>query len=211
MSTPNCFLILNIEPDAGPREIRKAYKRLALRFHSDPGTEAEDQFKELKSAYETLIDPVKRRAHERDLGIAGERQDEILHGDLVDMGLDFQKHRPPIDYLLERMLQLFQRGEPKSGRQEKLRVEVILTPREARIGGILPLQVPVFEGCPTCEGLGETFGFECRFCDGRGAVETRRTLPVTIPAGIRDSESFAYDLASIRLPGIVLHVDVRVR
>lgn len=211
MSIRNCFLILKIDPDAGPEEVRKAFKRLARQFHPDVSTGSEDRFKELKSAYETLIDPVKRRAHERDLGIAGERKNEILHGDVVDVGLDFQRHRPSIDYLLERMLQLFLKGVPKSGRQENLRVEVILTPREARIGGFLPLQVPVFEECPTCDGHSETFGFECRFCDGRGAVETRRTLPVTIPAGVRDSESFGYDLASIGLPGVVLHIDVRVR
>jgi curved DNA-binding protein CbpA len=65
---PDYYRVLGLEPTAAPEEIRKAYRRLALRWHPDrnPGKpEAEERFKELSEAYAVLIDATRRREYDR--------------------------------------------------------------------------------------------------------------------------------------------------
>jgi curved DNA-binding protein CbpA len=62
------YRLLNLVPDATDEDVRKAYRRLALRWHPDrnPGNpEAEERFKAISEAYAVLIDPVKRREYDR--------------------------------------------------------------------------------------------------------------------------------------------------
>lgn len=62
------YQILELQPNASPDEVRKAYRRLALRYHPDrnPGDDnAEDRFKEIAEAYGVLIDPVKKSEFDR--------------------------------------------------------------------------------------------------------------------------------------------------
>lgn len=61
------YQILNIQPDANEEEIKKAYKRLALKLHPDKNSavDAEDRFKEIKEAYEVLSDKSKRDKYDR--------------------------------------------------------------------------------------------------------------------------------------------------
>jgi curved DNA-binding protein CbpA len=62
------YEVLGLRPEAAETEIRKAYRRLALRWHPDrnPGNgHAEESFKEISEAYAVLIDPAKRRDYDR--------------------------------------------------------------------------------------------------------------------------------------------------
>ena len=62
------YELLEVGPDASEKQIRKAYRRLALRYHPDrnPGDKtAEDRFKQISEAYGVLIDPVKRAEYDR--------------------------------------------------------------------------------------------------------------------------------------------------
>ena len=73
MSTKDYYRILDVKPTAGPEEIRKAFRALALRFHPDKNAGnplAEMRFKEIREAYEILGDKVKRDAwHHRHYNI----------------------------------------------------------------------------------------------------------------------------------------------
>lgn len=208
----NFYLILQVDPGATQEQIRKAYKRLARRYHPDAGGGDAERFKEICDAYEVLMDPGRRREHNRALKMDREPSPSIMSGAPVDMGLDFAVHLPSFENLMDFLLGRFQgRAAPRSGGKEHLHVEIILSPREAAEGGVLPLEVPVLTECPRCEGGGRIGGFVCGLCDGTGGVESRRTLNVNIPPGVRDRTSFEYDLAVIDVPGAVLHVDVRTR
>jgi curved DNA-binding protein CbpA len=62
------YEVLGVEREASEEDIKRAYRKLAVKFHPDknPGDQAaEDQFKELGEAYEALIDPQKRAAYDR--------------------------------------------------------------------------------------------------------------------------------------------------
>jgi len=72
------YQILGVSPDASPEEIKRAYRRLALRYHPDrnPGDKgAEEKFKEISEAYSVLIDPDKRARYDaaRRLGFESPR------------------------------------------------------------------------------------------------------------------------------------------
>ena len=65
MAKRDYYEILGVERNAGEEEIKKSYRKLAVKFHPDknPGSkEAEENFKELGEAYEVLCDPQKRAA-----------------------------------------------------------------------------------------------------------------------------------------------------
>jgi len=78
------YAILGVGPEATPEEIKRAYRRLALRWHPDrnPGDpEAEERFKEIAEAYSVLIDPEKRSQYDaarRQRAAFGYSQEEIL-------------------------------------------------------------------------------------------------------------------------------------
>ncbi len=67
-SKPDCYDLLGVARDADPADIKKAYRKLAVKYHPDknPGDhEAEEKFKEVGEAYEILSDPDKRAAYDR--------------------------------------------------------------------------------------------------------------------------------------------------
>jgi molecular chaperone DnaJ len=66
----NHYEVLGVDRKARPSEIKKAYRKLARRYHPDlnPGDKrAEERFKQISEAYETLTDPAKRKAHDLEL------------------------------------------------------------------------------------------------------------------------------------------------
>ena len=73
MSKRDYYEVLGVEKDAGERDIKSAYRKLALKHHPDRNPEdprAEDKFKEASEAYSVLSDPQKRAAYDR-FGHAG--------------------------------------------------------------------------------------------------------------------------------------------
>jgi curved DNA-binding protein CbpA len=68
MSTMNFYVVLGIAEDADSDTIRSAFRALARRYHPDAGAGSSTaEFRRALEAYETLIDPARRRRHDRDL------------------------------------------------------------------------------------------------------------------------------------------------
>lgn len=61
------YKVLGVSPESNEDEIKKAYRKLALKFHPDKNSEAdaEDRFKEIAEAYEILTDPKKRSIYDQ--------------------------------------------------------------------------------------------------------------------------------------------------
>ena len=180
------YVILGVSRDASTATIKRAYRRLAKQFHPDLGMErTAEAFRDLQAAYETLADAERRQ-----------RYDESLVQDRFSP-LSWSFVRSPAAGDLRRPV-----------RPGSLSGEILLTPREAAAGGVLPLDVPLLTTCPSCEGTGG-FVFDCARCDGEGKVERRFPVPVRIPPRVREGTVFQVAVDEPGVLSILLTVHIR--
>lgn len=180
------YEILGITRSAGDDEIKKAYRRLAMKYHPDRNPHnkpAEEKFKEVKEAYEILSDPQKRARYDQlghagvDLGgMGGARGFDFgdigdifgdIFGDAFGMGRGNKKSRP-------------QRGAD-------LIYNLELTLEQAVHGTTVQIQIPTWIHCTECSGSGARRGtspIQCGTCGGHGQVHIQQgffTVSQTCP------------------------------
>lgn len=181
------YQILGVPRDATSAVIKRAFRRLAKKFHPDVSSDAAgEDFLELQAAYETLTDAERRRRYDESL---------VHHDRLEPLAWSFV--RSPAAGDLRRPF------HPGS-----LSGEILLTRGEAEAGGVLPLDVPVSATCQVCQGTGGTI-FDCEHCGGEGKVGRRLPVPVRIPPGVRDGEVFQVTTDDPVVPSILLTVHIR--
>lgn len=164
------YEVLGVTREADAQEIKKAYRKLAVRYHPDknPGdAEAESRFKEAAEAYAVLSDAEKRQRYDR-FGHAG------VDGAAGGGGFDPSIFADFSDILGD----LFGFGD-MSGRRGRgnrgadLRYDLTLTFEEAAFGCNTPLRIPRLERCESCAGSGAAPGKQpvrCSACGGVGQV-----------------------------------------
>ena len=172
------YEILGVDRDADGEAIKKAYRRLALKYHPDRNggsVEAEEKFKEATEAYEVLREPEKRARYDR-FGHAGVKGGgagggfggfdfsdalEIFMRDFGGFGLD--------DLFGGRRAR--RSGGPQKGPDVRLRLPLTLA--EVATGVSRKLRVSVADPCDACGGTGAEGGAEptrCGTCGGSGEV-----------------------------------------
>ncbi len=163
------YEVLNVARNAGADEIKRAYRRLALKYHPDnyPGekSEAEARFKELAEAYEVLSDAGKRGLYDR-YGHDGLRGAGVH--DFSSMGFG------DIFSMFEDIFG-FTSGRGRSGRGYDLETQVELTLEEVASGAERTLEFERMDFCEECSGGGARPGSSpqrCGTCGGYGQVET---------------------------------------
>jgi DnaJ-class molecular chaperone len=182
------YLILGVSRDASAATIKRAYRRLAKKFHPDLDAHATvDEFREVQLAYETLADAERRRRYDETL----QRKERVFEP------LSWSFVRSPAAGDLRRPV-----------RPDSLSGEILLTQTEAQRGGVMPLDVPVSALCPSCDGTGG-FVFDCGRCGGEGKVERRLPVPLRIPPGVRDGTVFQVAVDDPGVLSILLTVHIR--
>jgi len=173
------YLVLGLQHGASDAEIKRAYRKLARRYHPDinPGDRtAEQRFRQILDAYETLIDPQRR--HRYDLGFgpeAGDRRTSGFEGfDFTTRGTD---HSGTFGDLVAEVLS--ERGARRQAPPEPgsdLHHELHLDFEDAFHGAQRAVQVMRRETCRTCSGAGQTRAQHgvCLVCQGNGAVRSVR-------------------------------------
>jgi|SRR5579884_2787615 len=174
---PDYYKILGVSKNASDEEIKKAYRRLARKYHPDRNQgdkQAEERFKEVSQAHDVLSDPEKRKAYDRGTGPFG----GFAGG---GGGFDPGAFAGGFGDILSN---LFGGGggagrggaggaRPRTTAQRgrDLETEVTLTFEQAVNGAQVPLVVPTTAPCPTCHGTGAKPGTSpkvCPVCQGRG-------------------------------------------
>ncbi|MGH2768888.1 MAG: J domain-containing protein [Actinomycetota bacterium] len=156
------YKVLGVDRGASSEEIKKAYRRLARRYHPDanPGDAgAEEKFKELAEAYSVVSDPARRRDYDR----FGTAKVPVGGFDPFDIFASFFAGDP---------FAAFSRRNP-SPRGSDLAVELGVTLEEVVKGGSRIVTIPTLSSCEVCGGSGcdpGTRPTKCSRCGGAGSV-----------------------------------------
>jgi len=172
MANKDYYKILGVGRDASQDEIKKAFRRLAMKYHPDvnPGNkEAEERFKEISEAFEVLKDPEKRARYDQfgsegvKAGFEGFKGFESFKDIFSDFGFDD-------------IFRSFGFGdrerEPEQG--SDIRYDIKITLEDAFNGVTKTIEIPRYEKCHVCKGSGAkpgTFPKKCPRCNGTGQVK----------------------------------------
>jgi len=169
------YEVLNVPHSAGGNEVKRAYRRAALKYHPDnykgEKAEAEAKFKELAEAYEVLSDPEKRQLYDR-YGHAGLRSAGVHDFSSMGAGDIFSLFE---DIFGEALGGLGGFGGGRRRRGYDLETEVELTLQEVAAGVERTLEFDRRDFCQACSGSGAKPGTSpqrCGTCGGYGQVET---------------------------------------
>lgn len=176
MAKRDYYEILGVPKNASDSEIKKAYRKLALKYHPDRNPnnkEAEERFKEINEAYAVLSDPKKREQYNR-FGHAGINGADFQGG--AGFGFDFEDIFEGFG-LGDIFGDIFGGGRRSSRhrpvRGRDLRYDLDFTIEDAYYGKETVISVPKYDKCSKCNGTGAapgTFPKTCPQCHGRGKV-----------------------------------------
>jgi molecular chaperone DnaJ len=180
MSKRDYYEALGVPKNASEDEIKKAYRKMAMKYHpdrnqGDTAKNAEEKFKEVKEAYEMLSDGQKRAAYDQH-GFAG-----------VDPNMRGGPGAEGFGGFAEAFGDIFgdmfgqSRGGRQGGRQvfrgNDLSYRMEVTLEEAARGKEAQIRIPTWEACDTCHGSGAKPGTQaktCGTCAGQGTVQMRQ-------------------------------------
>lgn len=173
LSKRDYYDVLGLDKGASKEEIRKAYRKLARKYHPDvnKADDAEDKFKEAKEAYEVLSNEQKRAQYDQfghagtqGQGFGGGGADFSGFGDIFDMFFGGGGRRDP--------------NAPQQGAD--LQYTMTLSFEEAIFGKEAEISIPKESNCETCHGSGAKPGTNpktCSHCNGSGQLNTEQNTP----------------------------------
>ncbi|MCM3761525.1 molecular chaperone DnaJ [Alkalihalobacillus oceani] len=172
MSKRDYYEVLGVDQNASVDEVKKAYRKLARKYHPDVNKEAdaEEKFKEVKEAYDTLSDPQKKARYDQfghadpNQGFGGAGDFGGGFGDIFDMFFGGGGRRNP--------------NAPRQGAD--LQYTMTLEFKEAVFGKETEIEIPREETCQTCTGSGAKPGTKpetCSHCGGSGQLNVEQNTP----------------------------------
>ena len=208
------YEILGVPRTATPEEIRRAFRKLALKYHPDVAkdkTNAEERFKELNEANEVLSDPEKRKKYDA-LGANWKQGEEFRPppnwqeqfggrppGAGAEGGFEFHFDGTGFSDFFENLFGMHGGGvgsshrggfddEAFSQRGRDVEADLMVTMEEALRGSTRAVSLRRFVPCDQCGGTGQVNKKICPKCKGRGQTERTETYQVKIPAGVYEGQ-----------------------
>lgn len=174
MSQSDYYELLGVNPGANEAEIKKAYRKMAMKYHPDrnPGDKAaEEKFKDIQKAYAVLSDPQKRAAYDQfgQAGVDGASGGAGGFGGFGDVFGDIFEN-------------IFSQGrggqqQTRAQRGADLQTGIELTLEEIAVGKQVEISVPRHVGCQACDATGAKKGSKkksCETCNGIGQVRIQQ-------------------------------------
>ncbi len=177
MSKADFYEVLGVSKGASGQEIKKAYRKMAMKYHPDrnPGDkQAEAKFKEASEAYEVLSDDQKRAAYDQ-YGHAG--VDPNMGGGGFHAGAGGASFSDIFGDVFGDIFGGGAGGGARSNRGSDLRYTLELDLEEAVRGTSVEIRVPTMVNCETCDGSGAKKGTKpvsCTTCGGIGQVRMQQ-------------------------------------
>jgi DnaJ-class molecular chaperone len=208
MDYKDYYKVLGVARGASAEDIKKAFRKLARKYHPDvnPGDKkAETRFKEINEAYEVLSDADKRRKYDT---LGPNWQDQFGAGFSERRTYQYggsNSGRSPFDAdpmgasgFSDFFEALFGRASTNRGTAgsgtvrtdmrkrvgDNIEQPVDVTLQEAYVGASRTFSIQSTEVCPTCAGIGEVGGRPCTQCAGQGSIPRNKRIQVKIPAGV---------------------------
>lgn len=190
MAKSDYYEVLGVPRNAGADDLKKAYRKAALKYHPDrnPGdAEAERRFKEVSEAYEVLKDDQKRAAYDQ----FGHAAFEGGMGGPGAQGFEFNfggSFADVFDDLFGEIMGARRGGRGGVARGADLRFNLQISLEEAFNGKAATIRVPTSATCEVCSGTGAAAGSQpvtCSTCQGRGKVRAQQgffTIERTCPS-----------------------------
>ncbi len=198
------YEVLAVPRDADANAIKKAYRKLALKWHpdrhqGDAQAPAEAKFKSISEAYEVLSDPEKRAKYDQFGEKWQQGQDfEPAPGQSTMSREEFEQafgNSGGFSDFFQEMFggqfrQDFKQGPESHGRYRyrgaDVRAELNLSLSDAIAGGTREFSIPARVSCPNCAGTGQLNSHICPTCGGVGQVQKMQTVELKIPEAVRD-------------------------
>ena len=175
MAKRDYYEVLGVNRDASEEDIKKAYRRLAMKWHPDRNPDnpkAEEYFKEAKEAYEVLSEAEKRRAYDA-YGFAGVNP-QMGMGGMGEGAAGFGGFAEAFGDIFSDIFGGGQgRGRSSVYRGADLRYNLEISLEQAARGTETKIRIPTMETCETCHGSGAKPGTSpktCETCHGAGTV-----------------------------------------
>jgi molecular chaperone DnaJ len=216
MAKRDYYEVLGVAKNATEDELKKSYRKLAMKYHPDrnpDSKEAEDKFKEAKEAYEILTDAQKREAYDR-FGHAGVDPNAGVGGGRGAGGFS--------DVFGDIFGDIFGAagGGARGGRSNvyrgaDLRYSMEVTLEQAANGHATEIRVPSWESCEACHGSGAKPGTKpkpCHTCGGQGQVRMQQgffSIQQTCPTCHGTGKVIPDPCTSCE--GLGLYVEIHVR
>ena len=206
MAMKDPYEVLGVPRTAGDAEIKKAYRRLARKFHPDvnPGDSgAHKRFQEIAAAYEVLKDPKRKERYDRfgDTGEPPEPASGPFHGGPFPQGPFARGTAGGGGFrwsgdISDLFSDLFSGGSGGIGvgEDEDAAAAITIPFRDAVLGGTVSFSARIPRRCSRCRGTGRSAKSACPACHGSGSLVETENLTVRIPAGVDTG-------ARIRVPG----------
>lgn len=174
MAKRDYYEVLEVDRSASLDEIKKAYRKMALKHHPDKNPNdpaAEEKFKEAAEAYSILSNAEKRTQYDRfgHAGVSG----SAFEGGFDTVFADFADIFEGLFGFGDLLGRGGSRGRSRAHRGNDLQYELKITFLESAFGTATKIKIPVLESCADCGGSGAASGTSpttCTTCDGRGQV-----------------------------------------
>lgn len=211
MDYKDYYKILGVARGASADEIKKAFRKLARKYHPDLNLgdnkkKSEEKFKEINEAYEVLSDPEKRKKYDT-LGPNWQEQFGPTFNPRSQRTYTYGGRTSPLDFddmgsmggtgggsqFSDFFETLFGRSNPSATRTRtdmhrragaNIEQPVEVTLQEAYVGGIRTFNIQSTDVCPDCNGTGMPGGKSCPTCNGQGMIPRSKKLQVKIPVGV---------------------------